>query len=228
MTAYQNIIRDGFWSNNVGLVQLLGLCPLLAVTGTFINGLGLGLATMVTLVASNVIVSLIRKLVRPEVRIPVFVLVIASIVTIIELSMSAWFYELYKVLGIFIPLIVTNCSIIGRAEAFASKNTVGRSFVDGLSMGAGFLLVLVTLGSLREIIGHGTLFSQAQLMFGEAARSMTITFSDAYSGFLIAVLPPGAFIGLGLLIALKNIIDKRRERKTAPSVSSAEAIGTEG
>jgi electron transport complex protein RnfE len=212
MTTYQNIIRDGFWSNNVGLVQLLGLCPLLAVTGTFINGLGLGLATMATLVASNVIVSLIRKLVRPEVRIPVFVLVIASIVTIIELSMSAWFYELYKVLGIFIPLIVTNCSIIGRAEAFASKNTVGRSFVDGVSMGFGFLLVLVALGSLREIIGQGTLFSQAQLMFGEAARSMTITFVDGYGGFLIAVLPPGAFIGLGLLIALKNIIDKRLER----------------
>ena len=228
MTPYQNIIRDGFWSNNVGLVQLLGLCPLLAVTGTFINGLGLGLATMATLVASNVIVSLIRKLVRPEVRIPVFVLVIASIVTIIELSMSAWFYELYKVLGIFIPLIVTNCSIIGRAEAFASKNTVGRSFVDGVSMGFGFLLVLVALGSLREIIGQGTLFSQAQLMFGEAARSMTITFIDAYSGFLIAVLPPGAFIGLGLLIALKNIIDKSLERKTAPSVTSAEPARTAG
>jgi len=228
MTPYQNIIRDGLWSNNVGLVQLLGLCPLLAVTGTFINGLGLGLATMATLVASNVIVSLIRKLVRPEVRIPVFVLVIASIVTIIELSMSAWFYELYKVLGIFIPLIVTNCSIIGRAEAFASKNTVGRSFVDGLSMGSGFLLVLVALGSLREIIGQGTLFSQAQLMFGEAARSMTITFVDSYNGFLIAVLPPGAFIGLGLLIALKNIIDKRLERKTAPSLASAEAARRTG
>ncbi|MEN8762532.1 MAG: electron transport complex subunit E [Thiogranum sp.] len=228
MTPYRNIIRDGFWSNNVGLVQLLGLCPLLAVTGTFINGLGLGLATMATLVASNVIVSLIRKLVRPEVRIPVFVLVIASIVTIIELSMSAWFYELYKVLGIFIPLIVTNCSIIGRAEAFASKNTVGRSFVDGLSMGFGFLLVLVALGGLREIIGQGTLFSQAQLMFGEAAHSMTITFIDAYDGFLIAVLPPGAFIGLGLLIALKNIIDKRLERKSVPSVASAEPVGSTG
>jgi electron transport complex protein RnfE len=228
MTPYQNIIRDGFWSNNVGLVQLLGLCPLLAVTGTFINGLGLGLATMATLVASNVIVSLIRKLVRPEVRIPVFVLVIASVVTIIELSMSAWFYELYKILGIFIPLIVTNCSIIGRAEAFASKNTVGRSFVDGLSMGFGFLLVLVALGSLREIIGQGTLFSQAQLMFGEAASSMTITFIDAYSGFLIAVLPPGAFIGLGLLIALKNIIDKRLGRKAVPSVGSAEAARSAG
>ena len=228
MTPYKTIIRDGFWSNNVGLVQLLGLCPLLAVTGTFINGLGLGLATMATLVASNVIVSLIRKLVRPEVRIPVFVLVIASIVTVIELSMSAWFYELYKVLGIFIPLIVTNCSIIGRAEAFASKNTVGRSFVDGLSMGFGFLLVLVALGSLREIIGLGTLFSQAQLMFGESARSMTITFVDAYSGFLIAVLPPGAFLGLGLLIAVKNMIDKRRQRKTASVPSSAEAATTTG
>jgi len=228
MTPYQNIIRDGFWSNNVGLVQLLGLCPLLAVTGTFINGLGLGLATMATLIASNVIVSLIRNLVRSEVRIPVFVLVIASIVTIIELSMSAWFYELYKVLGIFIPLIVTNCSIIGRAEAFASKNTVGRSFVDGVSMGSGFLLVLVTLGGLREIIGQGTLFSQAQLMFGEAARSMTITFVDGYSGFLIAVLPPGAFIGLGLLIALKNIIDKRLQRKTAPSITTAEPASTAG
>ena len=228
MTPYQNIIRDGFWSNNVGLVQLLGLCPLLAVTGTFINGLGLGLATMATLVASNVIISLIRNLVRPEVRIPVFVLVIASIVTIIELSMSAWFYELYKVLGIFIPLIVTNCSIIGRAEAFASKNTVGRSFVDGLSMGFGFLLVLVALGSLREIVGQGTLFSQAQLMFGEAARSMTITFVDSYSGFLIAVLPPGAFIGLGLLIALKNIIDKRLQRKIVPLLSSTEPARTAG
>jgi electron transport complex protein RnfE len=209
MTSFPTIIRDGFWSNNVGLVQLLGLCPLLAVTGTFINGLGLGIATLVTLVASNVIVSLIRKLVRTEVRIPVFVLVIASIVTVIELAMSAYFYDLYKVLGIFIPLIVTNCSIIGRAEAFASKNTVPRALVDGLSMGMGFLLVLVALGSMREIIGQGTLFSQAHLMFGEAARSLTITFSDSYSGFLLAVLPPGAFIGLGLLIALKNIIDKR-------------------
>lgn len=215
MTAYKDIVRDGLWSNNVGLVQLLGLCPLLAVTGTFINGLGLGLATLVTLVTSNVIVSLIRKLVRPEVRIPVFVLVIASVVTIIELSMSAYLYELYKVLGIFIPLIVTNCSIIGRAEAFASKHDVGRAFTDGLSMGMGFLLVLTTLGGLREIVGKGTLFSQAHLMFGEAARTWTITFVDDYSGFLLAVLPPGAFMGLGLLIALKNVIDGRKEKRAA-------------
>lgn len=215
MTAYKDIVRDGLWSNNVGLVQLLGLCPLLAVTGTFVNGLGLGLATLVTLVTSNVIVSLIRKLVRPEVRIPVFVLVIASVVTIIELSMSAYLYDLYKVLGIFIPLIVTNCSIIGRAEAFASKHDVGRAFTDGLSMGMGFLLVLTTLGGLREIIGKGTLFSQAHLMFGDAARTWTITFVDGYSGFLLAVLPPGAFMGLGLLIALKNVIDGRKEKRAA-------------
>jgi len=212
MNDYKTIVRDGFWSNNVGLVQLLGLCPLLAVTGTFINGLGLGLATLITLVASNVIVSLIRTLVRQEVRIPVFVLVIASVVTVIELVMSAWFYDLYKILGIFIPLIVTNCSIIGRAEAFASKNSVGRSFIDGLSMGMGFLLVLVTLGGLREIIGQGTLFAQAHLMFGEAARVLTITLIDDYSGFLLAILPPGAFIGLGLLIAMKNAIDNRKQQ----------------
>jgi len=224
MNSYPDIIRDGLWRNNVGLVQLLGLCPLLAVTGTFINGLGLGLATLLTLVASNVTVSLIRSLVRPEVRIPVFVLVIASIVTIIELSMSAFFHELYKVLGIFIPLIVTNCSIIGRAEAFASKNTVGRALTDGLSMGLGFTLVLVALGSLREIIGHGTLFSQAHLMFGEAARSMTLVFVEDYSGFLLAILPPGAFIGLGLLIAMKNIIDRRLQGKAAEKATVAEPI----
>ena len=227
MNSMPTIIRDGLWTNNVGLVQVLGICPLLAVTGTFVNGLGLGLATLITLVASNVTISMIRKLVRPEVRIPVFVLVIASIVTIIELSMSAWFYDLYKVLGIFIPLIVTNCSIIGRAEAFASKNTVGRSFVDGFSMGFGFLLVLVTLGTMREIIGHGTLFAQAHLMFGEAARSMTIHFVDSYHGFLLAVLPPGAFIGLGLLIAMKNVIDKRKEVRTevipAPATQTVQA-----
>jgi electron transport complex protein RnfE len=221
MTRYTTIIRDGFWTNNVGLVQLLGLCPLLAVTGTFVNGLGLGLATLLTLVASNVTVSMIRTLVRPEVRIPVFVLVIASVVTMIELAMGAWFYELHKVLGIFIPLIVTNCAIIGRAEAFASKNTVGRALVDGLSMGLGFTLVLVTLGALREIIGQGTLFAQAHLMFGEAARGLTIEFIHDYDGFLLAILPPGAFIGLGLLIALKNVIDGRIERQAARAASAA-------
>lgn len=210
MAAEQlKIVKNGLWGNNVALVQLLGLCPLLAVSGTFINGLGLGLATMLTLVASNSCVSVIRHWVRPEVRIPIFVLIIASIVTTIELAMNAWFHELFLILGIFIPLIVTNCSIIARAESFASKNNVFDSALDGFMMGMGFLLVLVTLGSVREAIGAGTLFANAHLMFGEDARSMLLTLGDDYPGFLLAVLPPGAFIGLGLLIAIKNHIDKR-------------------
>ena len=213
-TNYSELIYNGLWKNNTAFVQLLGLCPLLAVSNTVINGLGLGLATTLTLMASNSMVSLIRHWVRPEIRIPVFVLIIASTVTVIELSMNAWFHELYLILGIFIPLIVTNCAIIGRAEAFASKNTISASFVDGLFMGLGFTLVLVTLGAMREAIGFGTLFQQAYLMFGEAARDFTITLFDNYRGYLLAILPPGAFIGLGFLIAGKNILDKKqRERK---------------
>jgi electron transport complex protein RnfE len=223
--TYTTIANNGLWTNNPALVQVLGLCPLLAVTGTLINGIGLGLATTLTLVASNVMVSLIRRLVRPEVRIPVFVLVIASIVTVIELSMSAFFHDLYKVLGIFIPLIVTNCSIIGRAEAFASKNSVGRAFVDGLAMGLGFTLVLIALGAMREIIGQGTLLDHAHLMFGEAARDWTFTLIEDYRGFLLAILPPGAFLGLGLLIAAKNVIDARRERRVAARALAVPAEG---
>jgi H+/Na+-translocating ferredoxin:NAD+ oxidoreductase subunit E len=219
MAAEQiKIVKDGLWNNNVALVQLLGLCPLLAVTGSFINGLGLGLATMMTLILSNSCVSIIRHWTRPEVRIPIFVLIIASIVTSIELAMNAWFHELYLVLGIFIPLIVTNCSIIARAEAFASRNPVLDSALDGFMMGLGFTLVLATLGSLREIIGQGTLFANAHLMFGESARGMELSLGDHYPGFLLAVLPPGAFIGLGLLIALKNHIDRKIKQKQSVSV----------
>ena len=225
--SYTHILKEGLWVNNPGLVQLLGLCPLLAVTTNAINGLGLGLATLLTLVASNVTVSLIRNVVRPEVRIPVFVLVIASIVTVIELAMNAWLHDLYLILGIFIPLIVTNCSIIGRAESFASRQPVDRALLDGLAMGAGFTLVLVTLGGLRELIGQGTLLSQAHLMFGEFGRHLTLTLIDDYRGFLLAILPPGAFLGLGFLIAGMNIINARRERKatavTAPIVQPANA-----
>ena len=180
--GYRSIITDGLWSNNQALVALLGLCPLLAVTNTAINGLGLGLATTVVITASNGTVSMIRNLVRPEVRLPVFVLVIASFVTAIELSMNAYFHELHKVLGIFIPLIVTNCAIIGRAEAFASKNSLPRSLVDGLSIGIGFTLVLLTLGGIREFVGQGTLFDQAHLMFGEAARGLTIKLGENFPG----------------------------------------------
>jgi electron transport complex protein RnfE len=219
--TYRRIIADGLWANNPGTVQLLGLCPLLAVTTTMTNGLGLGLATTLTLVTSNLIVSLIRKLVRPEVRIPVFVLVIASVVTVIELSMNAWLHELHKVLGIFIPLIVTNCSIIGRAESFASRHSADRALLDGLAMGIGFTLVLASLGGLRELVGQGTLLAQAHLMFGELGRHLTLTVIPDYRGFLLAILPPGAFMGLGFLIAGMNVINARREQRAAVRVMPA-------
>ena len=203
------ITRSGLWKNNVALVQLLGLCPLLAVTSTTINGIGLGLATLITLVLSNTIISAIRNVVRSEVRLPVFVLIIASIVTVIELTMQAWFYDLYLVLGIFIPLIVTNCSIIGRAEGFASKNPIAASALDGFMMGLGFLIVLTLLGMLREIIGFGTILANADLMFGEGASALQFTLNEEYGGFLMAILPPGAFFGLALLIVAKNLIETR-------------------
>lgn len=224
--TYASIARDGLWTNNPGLVQLLGLCPLLAVTSNFVNGLGLGLATALALIASNVCVSLIRRMVRPEIRIPVFVLVIAAVVTVIELTMNAYLHDLYLVLGIFIPLIVTNCNIIGRAEAFASKHNPGRALMDGLMMGTGFLLVLVVLGGMRELIGQGTLFSQAHIMFGESARDWTLHLGD-YRGFLLAILPPGAFIGLGLIIALKNVIDARVQRR-AQAIAVASPLTAAG
>lgn len=221
MAGNSEITRNGLWTNNVALVQLLGLCPLLAVTSTLVNGIGLGIATMVTLILSNTLVSMIRSFVRSEVRLPVFVLIIASVVTIIELLMKALFYDLYLVLGIFIPLIVTNCAIIGRAEGFASKNPVGASALDGFMMGLGFMVVLSLLGGMREIIGFGTLFDNAELMFGEAARSLTIVFNADYGGFLLAILPPGAFFGLAILIVIKNLID---ERKTQASVAHVNAL----
>jgi len=214
MSEQKEITRSGLWGNNVALVQLLGLCPLLAVTSTAVNGIGLGIATLITLVLSNTLVSLIRGFIRNEVRLPVFVLIIACIVTIIELAMKAMFYDLYLVLGIFIPLIVTNCAIIGRAEGFASRNPVGVSALDGFMMGLGFLIVLGLLGGMREIIGFGTLFSQADLMFGEKASVLMLVFSESYRGFLLAILPPGAFFGLALLLVLKNIINSGLEQKS--------------
>lgn len=218
---YGKIVKDGLWHNNQAFVALLGLCPLLAVSNTVINSLGLGLATTMTLVCSNLIVSLIRNHVAQEVRLPVFVLVIASIVTMIELIMNAFFFDLYKILGIFIPLIVTNCAIIGRAEAFAAKTTPDKAFLDGLAMGLGFTLALVLLGALREVIGAGTLFAQADLMFGESAKAWKIIVIDDYAGMLLAILPPGAFIGLGFLIAIKNVIDTKLQQKRKVAVTVA-------
>ncbi len=223
--AYGSIFINGFWNNNPGLVQLLGLCPLLAVSGTFINGLGMGLATTFVVLSSNLAISLIRRIVREDVRIPVFVLIIASLVTTVELAMNAWFHELYRVLGIFIPLIVTNCMIIGRAEAFASKHALPRAAADGIAMGLGFTLVLILLGGLREIVGRGTLFDGAQMMFGPVAATWRIDLlGPGYPGFLLAVLPPGAFIGLGLLIALKNTIDSRLAARAPLKAPASEHV----
>lgn len=212
------ILKDGLWTQNTGLVALLGLCPLLAISNSVVNSLGLGLATLLVLLLSNVTVSLIRPLVKPEVRIPVFVLVIACVVTAVELLMHAFLPGLYTVLGIFIPLIVTNCCVIGRAEAFAFKNGVAKAAMDGIATGLGFLLVLVLLGAMREIIGQGTLFAQAELLFGEFGRSLTLHLFGDYRGFLLAILPPGAFIGLGCLIAIKNVVDARAQRHIAASL----------
>lgn len=220
--GYRRLVLDGLWHNNQALVALLGLCPLLAVSNTLINGLGLGLATTLVLTLSNASVSIIRNWVRPEIRLPVFVLIIASFVTTVELIMNAYFHELHKVLGIFIPLIVTNCAIIGRAEAFASRSTLPRAVVDGLAIGMGFTLALVVLGGGRELIGQGTLFDGAHLMFGETARDWRWAISEDYPGLLLAILPPGAFIGLGLMIAAKNLIDKRLSRQKAAPVAEPE------
>jgi electron transport complex protein RnfE len=210
---YRKIFLDGLWQQNTGLVVLLGLCPLLAVSSTVVNALGLGLATTLTLMCSNLAVSLARGLLRPEIRIPAYVLIIASVVTVVQLLMQAWFHDLYRVLGIFIPLIVTNCAIIGRAEAFASRNRPLPALADGLATGLGFCIALLALGAVREIVGRGTLFSQARLMFGQFGDSLELTLIPDHPGFLLAILPPGAFIGLGLLIAGRNWLDSRRRRK---------------
>lgn len=212
---YSEIVYNGLWKNNPALVQLLGLCPMLAVTSTVVNALGLGLATMVVLMGSNAAVSLIRNYVADAVRLPAFVMIIASFTTCIELIMQAYTYELYQILGIFIPLIVTNCSILGRADAFASRNPVLPSALDGMMMGLGFTCILTVLGAMRELIGQGTLFSNMQLLFGDMAVHWKIVVFHDYPNVLFAMLPPGAFIGLGILIALKNYIDERQKKRLA-------------
>ncbi len=228
---YQTISKNGLWTNNPALVQLLGLCPLLAVTGTVVNALGLGLATLLVVTSSNIIVSLIRNGVSDAVRLPAFVMIIAALTTCIELLMRAFTYELYTILGIFIPLIVTNCAILGRADAFASKNPVLPSATDGLMMGLGFMLVLLAVGSVRELLGSGTLFDDMHLLLGEGARGWTWQPFEHYPGFLVAVLPPGAFIVTGFLIALKNSIDaqlKRREATRTQPIKGSKRVRTTG
>ncbi|EIC20025.1 electron transport complex subunit E [Thiorhodovibrio frisius] len=211
-TDWARLARDGLWDNNVVFAQALALCPLLAVTGTATNGLGLGLASTFVLVMSGFTIALLRGLITPQVRIPVFVLVIATLVTLVDLGMNAWMHDLHKVLGLFIPLIVTNCAILGRAESFASRNPVLPAAFDGLMMGLGFTLVLVVLGAVREILGFGTLFANASLLLGEGLRFLELTIIPDYRGFLLLILPPGGFLALGFLLAGKRLIDRRAAR----------------
>lgn len=222
--SYREILYNGLWKNNPALVQLLGLCPLLAVTSTVVNAIGLGLATTVVLLGSNIAVSLIRNYVSEAVRLPAFVMIIASFTTCIELIMQAYTYELYQILGIFIPLIVTNCAILGRADAFASRNPVLPSAVDGVMMGLGFTAVLMLLGGMRELIGQGTLFSDMHLLFGDMATGWKLTIFSHYPNVLFAILPPGAFIGLGLLIAIKNSYDEKEKKRIAAEQAGQEKV----
>ena len=202
--------KTGLWYENPGLVQLLGLCPLLAVTSSFVNGLGLGIATLAVLMASNGLVSATRRWIQAEIRIPIYVLIIASLVTCIELIFKAWFPALDRSLGIFIPLIVTNCAIVARAEVFASRNPIGSSITDGFVMGSGFALLLMAIGAFRELLGQGSLFARMDMLLGgEPVRGLVLT----DGGWLPAILPPGAFFSLALAIAAKNAIDRRQHEK---------------
>ncbi len=215
MGQYKQILADGLWNRNPGLIQFLGICPLLAVSNSLVNGLGLGLATLLVLTLSNLVVSLIRPWVPQDIRLPVFVLVIASLVTVVDLITQAWFFELWLSLGIFIPLIVTNCVILARAESFASRQPPLDAVLDGIAHGLGFAMVLILLGGLREIVGSGSLFAGSTMLLGESFIGEGLRLNPDGRGFLLALLPPGAFLCLGLLIALRNVIQNRNEARQA-------------
>lgn len=231
--SFRSLAADGLWHNNPGLVQLLGLCPLLGVSNTAVNALGLGIATILVLVCSNLTVSLIRSAVTDAVRLPAFVMIIAALTTCIELLMQAYTYELFLILGIFIPLIVTNCIILGRADGFAAKNPLLPSAIDGFMMGLGFALVLLVLGMLRELVGQGTLFADMHLLLGPIAANWTWVVFPNYKDVLFVILPPGAFLFMGLLIALKNTIDAQLKaraaaRNTIPVAAGAKRVRVTG
>ena len=213
MDEFRSLFHNGLIKQNTGLVQLLGLCPLLAISNNVINAVSLGVATTLVMAASSGAVSGVRHFVPNEIRIPVFVLIIAALVTVIDLSMNAFVHPLYLVLGIFIPLITTNCIVLARADAFAAKNRPLHSVIDAIAMGLGLTLVLVVLGGMRKLAGQGTLFSGIDLVFGAEAKQFVLHVLPDYQGFLLAILPPGAFIALGLLIAAHNWQKARTERR---------------
>lgn len=214
-TNYKEISLNGLWNNNPALVQLLGLCPLLAMTGSVVNAIGMGVATTFVLMTSNFAVSLVRNIVNEAVRLPTFVMIIAAAVTGIQLIMQAYTYELYQVLGVFLPLITTNCIILGRADAFASKNAILPSTYDGFIMGLGFAIVMFLLGFFRELVGTGHVFADMHLLFGPMAANWEMQLFPNYPQFLYIILPPGAFVFTGFMIALKNVIDKQIKTRQA-------------
>jgi electron transport complex protein RnfE len=212
---YARISRESLWDNNIVFAQILGMCPTMAVTSSATNGLGMGLATTAVLLASNMIISAVRNIVSEEVRIPVYIVIIATLVTLVDVSINAWAHDLYKVLGLYIALIVANCAVLGRAEAFAAKNPILPSGMDGLMMGLGFTFALTTIGAVREILGAGTLFADAHLLLGQAFSFMELKIIPDYKGFLLMILPPGGFLVLGFLIAGKRVIDRHRAERAA-------------
>lgn len=207
MATYGRIARDGLWDNNGVFAMLLGMCPTMAMTTSATNGLGMGLATAVVMAASGFLVALFRNYITTEVRIPVFILIVAAMVTVVDLGMNAWMHELYKVLGLFIPLIVSNCLPLARLEAFAAKEPVLPSLWDGIFMGIGFTIALTAIGAVREIIGVGTLFADASLLLGPSFKFMELRIMPEDMGVLLMILPPGGFLITGLLVVAKRMID---------------------
>lgn len=211
MNAYKEIAWNGLWKQNTILAQVLGLCPLLATSTTFVNAVSLGVATIAVMMLSNLAISALRALIPYEIRIPVFILIIAALVTVIDLAFNAFLHDLYLVLGIFIPLIVTNCIVLARVEAFAAKNGLRASTLDGLMMGIGFVWVIGLLGAVREFVGQGTVLSGIEMIIPGTSGFQVLP--EDYPGFLVAILPPGAFFVLGLLIAGRNWLDARANQR---------------
>ncbi|GAA5181549.1 electron transport complex subunit E [Niveibacterium umoris] len=218
----RQIAHAGLWKNNTGLVQLLGMCPILAVSTNLINGVSLGIATAIVMALSGAVVAALRNVIPYEIRIPVFILIIAALVTVIDLAMNAYVHSLYLVLGIFVPLIVTNCIVLARVEAFAAKNGVISSAVDGFAMGGGLVWLLGLLGGIREVIGTGMLFNGIEMIIPSAQPLRVLP--EHYPGFLVAILPPGAFITLACLIAGKSWLDKRAAARAAAAPQTASPV----
>ncbi|MGE5476873.1 MAG: electron transport complex subunit E [Bacteroidales bacterium] len=222
-TQYRTIIKDGLWDNNGVLCMLLGMCPTMAMTTSATNGFGMGLATAAVMAASNLLVAIFRGYITYEVRVPVYILIVAAMVTLVDLTMNAWMHELYKVLGLFIPLIVSNCLPLARLEAFAAKEKVLPSLMDGIFMGLGFTLSLTMIGAVREIIGSGTLFADASLLLGPAFKFMEMRILPADMGVLMMVLPPGGFLATGFMVVGKRLLDLRAGKQI--SMGGAHCVG---